>query len=412
MTAPTAQTKIFISYRRAGESGFVRSLASCLGAAFGTENVFRDVSGLRSGEDFESKIGSKLSEASVVVAVIGGEWVGRRRFRRPRIQSEGDWVRREIEHALASGTPVIPVLIGEAALPAERQLPASLRGLLSVHAARIRDDSWDEDCSKLVSAINEVARGRPGEGGQDFQWRRVEAGKPGRPGLVLTAVVVALAALAGLTLWPYLQQPPATGQVTNPGEAAVNPEDPATWVPPQASEARSPVAELALRLALLEMQASTREAGGQNAGFNVSKFTERFGPQMQNAAWSGAFVTWCYLEALKRTKNERDAQLPFTDSAANMRVAASLRERGWLVEPFDAARARPGDIVFFRRTSPMIGHAEIVYAVSADKVCSIGGNVNNQVSGQCRPVENQLIMALGAVPREAFEQPPPGARGE
>ena len=412
MTAPQAQTKIFISYRRAGESGFVRSLTEHLASVYGKENVFRDVSGLRSGEDFESRIGSKLSEATVVIAVIGADWVGRRRFRKPRIFSEGDWVRKEIEHALASDTPVIPVLIGDAALPAQSQLPASLGGLLAVHAARIRDDSWDEDCSKLVSAINEAARGRPGEGDGEFVWRRFEAGKPGRPGLVLPAVVVALAALAGLALWPYLQQAPASTQVTNPGGGAVNPEDPATWVPPQASEARSPVADLALRLALLEMQASTSEAGGQNAGFNVSKFTERFGPQMQNAAWSGAFVTWCYLEALKRTKNKGDAKLPFTDSPANMRVAASLRERGWLVEPFDAAKARPGDIVFFRRTSPMVGHAEIIYAVSAGKVCSIGGNVKNQVSGQCRPVDNEFIVALGAMPREAFEQPPPGAQGE
>lgn len=411
MVAPEAPTKIFISYRRAGESGYVRGLTERLSSFYGAQNVVRDISVLRSGEEFEGRILSTLSGSAVVIAVMGADWVGRRSLRSPRILSKDDWVRREIEHALASGIPVIPVLVGDAELPKRSQLPASLRGLLSVQAARVRDESWEEDCSKLVSAINEVVKGGAGEGGGGGPsvWRAPEVREAGRPGLVIPAIVLSLAALVGTALWLYLRpsRPPAQNA---PAPNSVKLEDPSTWALPREAEVRSPVAYRALRLALDEMQTSTTELGGDSAGYNVKKFTQRFGPQLENAPWSGAFVTWCYLEGLRRVKNNGDAQLPFTDSPANMAVAASLRSKGWLVEPFDASKAKPGDIVFLGRVNQPIGHAEIIYAVGAGNVCSIGGNVNNRVSGQCRRADADRLVALGAIPAEAFGESPAAAR--
>jgi hypothetical protein len=399
MTGSEPGIKIFISYRRAGELGFVRSLTESLSSVYGKENVFRDVSGLRSGDEFERRIFSELSEATVVIAVIGIDWVGRRRFGKPRICSDNDWVRREIEHALASDTPVIPVLVGGAELPASKQLPAALRGLLSVHARRIRDDSWENDCEELTADIEAVARGRHGEGdGEPFVWRRIEEGQRHRPGYVIPSIVIAAALLATFGLWFYLSPP----QVTTPGGSSVKLDDPSTWTAPRLAEARSPASHLALQLALLEMQESTKEAGDESAGFNVSKFTERFRLQMPNAPWSAAFVTWCYLEAHKRKKNEADAKLPFADSPSTAVVADSLRQHGWLVEPFNVAAARPGDIIFFRRGA-LVGHMEIIYAVTNDSICSVGGNVNNQVTDRCTPAGSGSIHALGSIPPEAFQ---------
>ena len=99
MAAPESQIKIFISYRRYGEVGFVGRLSDRLSLAYGEKNVFRDVSGLRSGDDFEKRIGSKLSEATIVIAVIGPNWVGRRAFQKSKIGTDYDWVRKELEHA-------------------------------------------------------------------------------------------------------------------------------------------------------------------------------------------------------------------------------------------------------------------------------------------------------------------------
>ena len=55
MAASDAQIKIFISYRRSGEIGFVGRLTDRLSSVYGESNVFRDISGLRSGEEFEKE---------------------------------------------------------------------------------------------------------------------------------------------------------------------------------------------------------------------------------------------------------------------------------------------------------------------------------------------------------------------
>jgi len=403
LAVPETQTKIFISYRRSGEVGFVGRLNDRLSLVYGEQNVFRDISGLRSGEAFEKRIGSKISEATVVIAVIGADWIGRRYFRKSRLLTEDDWVRKELEHSLASEIPVIPVLVGDAALPTRDQLPTSLKGLLSVHTGRIRDESWDNDTSELIRAIDAVAQSsQSGDGEISFVWRRAEADKPNR--LRLVFALIALVAVIGIPLTIYLTRIQNSSAVRLDG-GTVRLDDPVTWTPPLPSEARSPIAHLALQLALLELQASTKETNVENPGFNVAKFTQRFGTQSfgtQSIPWSSAFVGWCYLEATKRKRNDSEAKLPFTDSPSTQIVAASLRKSGWLVEPFDAARARPGDIIFFRR-GQQIGHMEVVYAVSSDLICSIGGNVNNQVNGRCTPIGSENLAALGAIPQEAFE---------
>lgn len=397
MANPEAEIKIFISYRRSGESGFVGRLTDRLSSSYGINNVFRDVSGLRSGEEFEKRIGSKLSEATVVIAAIGADWSGRRLFRKSRIRSNDDWVRKELEHALASETPVIPILVGDAVLPTPNQLPASLKGLLAVHTGRIRDESWENDFSELRRSIDAVVQGRANcDEGAPFVWSRVEADEPNHLRLIVPVVALALL-IVGLSMLNLKEKQNST---ENQDQYSVRLDDPSTWTSPPPSEARNRIAHLALKLALLELQASTKEAKNENDGFNVSKFTQRF--EMKNIPWSSAFVTWCYLEAVKRIKNDGEAKLPFTDSPSSQAVAASLRKNGWLREPFDATDARPGDIIFFRITNS-IGHMEVVYAITASTVCSIGGNVNNQVNGRCRPIDSENLAALGAIPREVFE---------
>lgn len=403
MVAFGAGTKIFISYRRSGEIGFVGRLADRLSSIYGEENVFRDISGLRFGESFEKRIGLKLSEATLVIAVIGADWVGKRLLRKSRIRMESDWVRKELEHSVASETPVIPVLVGDAVLPTINQLPTSLKGLLAVHTARIRDESWENDFSELRNAIDAVVQNKSGGSEEEsFVWRRIGQNTPSNSRflhaiMVILLIVIAIASAIFLAQ-PHKEQVPGAIQ-----SETVRLDDSSTWSAPKPSEARSPVASLALQLALLELQASTKEASGDNAGYNVSKFTQRFG--MQKIPWSSAFVTWCYLEAVRRQKNNGDATLPFVDSPSTQIVAASLKRNGWLREPFNAEEARPGDIVFFRRFGQSIGHSEIIYSTNSEVLCSIGGNVNNQVTGSCRPINSEIFVALSTIAPEAFAAP-------
>src|SRR5262245_36798820 len=109
---------IFVSYRRSDSLSATGRLTDELERRFGGERVFRDLEAIESGMDFERAILDALRAATVVLAVIGRAWVsavaatGSRRLDDP-----ADYVRREIETALAEGIDVIPVLIEGAAMP-------------------------------------------------------------------------------------------------------------------------------------------------------------------------------------------------------------------------------------------------------------------------------------------------------
>lgn len=76
------------------------------------------------GTDFAEHIQTELSRCSVFLAVIGRQWMTE------RLQDENDFVRMEIESALARNIPVIPVLVDGGVLPKKDALPESLRPLL------------------------------------------------------------------------------------------------------------------------------------------------------------------------------------------------------------------------------------------------------------------------------------------
>lgn len=146
--------KIFINYRRDDAGGYAGRLADSLAAYFGPDRVFRDVTGIDYGHDFERVIDAKLAESGAVVALIGDKWAsvtnseGRRRLDDP-----GDYVIRELSAALRSGIPVIPVLIGNAGMPRPEELPASLSDLTRRNAITVTDERWDFDVHRLAKVL-------------------------------------------------------------------------------------------------------------------------------------------------------------------------------------------------------------------------------------------------------------------
>ena len=64
----------------------------------------------------------------------------RRRTRSRELREQGDYVRQEVAGALASGQPVVPVLVGGARLPAPDELPDELAPLLKRQAITLRDE--------------------------------------------------------------------------------------------------------------------------------------------------------------------------------------------------------------------------------------------------------------------------------
>lgn len=70
----THNEKIFINYCRDDAGGFAGRLSDTLAAYFGRDRIFRDVTDIDYGQDFEQVIDQNLSESGAVVVLIGDKW--------------------------------------------------------------------------------------------------------------------------------------------------------------------------------------------------------------------------------------------------------------------------------------------------------------------------------------------------
>jgi hypothetical protein len=111
--------RFFLSYRRDDAGYPASSLYRELTAAFGAENVFKDVDSIALGDDYVHCIISAVTSSDVLLALIGRSWLYHRRRRgRRRIDAPGDLVRLEIETAIRTGRIVVPVVLDGTTIPA------------------------------------------------------------------------------------------------------------------------------------------------------------------------------------------------------------------------------------------------------------------------------------------------------
>ncbi len=153
--------RIAISYRRADSAAICRAIFDRLTQHYGCESVFIDIDRIPFGENFHDYIAHTLEKTDVLLVVVGPKWRGTRGKELPRIHDADDPVRLEIETAAAAGTSILPVLVHNARMPAETDLPKSLEWFAALNAARV-DEARDFDVHMkgLIEAIDE----RAGEG--------------------------------------------------------------------------------------------------------------------------------------------------------------------------------------------------------------------------------------------------------
>lgn len=176
--------RIFLSYRRDDSAGFAGRLADALEAEFGAGSVFRDVDDIRPGEDFIQAIESHLREVGAVLVMIGPHWLAAGAGGQRRLDGSDDFVRQEIQAALASGKPLIPLLVGAATMPPEADLPDAIAGLARRQAVVLSDSSWRGDVERLVVSLRPLL---PDSGGAPVKRRWM---------LGLAGAVVGLGAMA------------------------------------------------------------------------------------------------------------------------------------------------------------------------------------------------------------------------
>jgi TIR domain len=152
--------RITLSYRREDSMDITGRIFDRLTSRYGRETVFRDIDSIPPGLDFREHIRASIDDSDVLMVVVGPRWLGGERHGQPRVRSESDYVRIEVEAALDRHIPVIPLLVGGADMPEPSQLPDSIREFAyrnAVHIDSGRD--FDHHMNGLIRATDKILLG-------------------------------------------------------------------------------------------------------------------------------------------------------------------------------------------------------------------------------------------------------------
>lgn len=156
--AKRVRRTLFLSYRREDSRTITGRIRDRLTGHFGNGAVFRDVDSIPAGMDFREKIRETIDEADVLVAIVGPRWL---EVRNPqgerRLDQAEDFVRLEIESAMAQLIPVMPVLVDNASMPRADQLPESIAQFAYRNALPIPQEPYfDAGMSRLIEQIERL----------------------------------------------------------------------------------------------------------------------------------------------------------------------------------------------------------------------------------------------------------------
>jgi TIR domain len=190
------QGGVFICYRREDSAGFAGRIYDRLKASLGRDSVFIDVDNIPAGRDFVEVLSEHVGRCDALIAVIGRKWLASAdNDSRRRLDDPTDFVRIEIEAALARNVPVIPVLVDGAAMPRADDLPDVLKKLARRQGIEISHNRFDSDAERLTDALARIDWEKPG-----CARAVAAAGSPARSEQGSSAMLWALALSSGLVV--------------------------------------------------------------------------------------------------------------------------------------------------------------------------------------------------------------------
>ena len=174
--------KVLVSYRREQS----RKLGSDLTALLQDRlDVHQDVYDVRPDDDRTGVIPQVVGASDAVVVIIGPRWLDATTPAGERcIDQRDDYVRLEIESALASGKVLVPVLPPQVEMPSPEQLPVPIRDLTKQAPHSVSEQTLTEDAERLATRIEDALKSsESGCGGALFFF-------------LLVAVLIAVGAIA------------------------------------------------------------------------------------------------------------------------------------------------------------------------------------------------------------------------
>lgn len=187
-----AADRIFINYRRADTRWAASRLYDGLSRQIGADQLFMDVDSIPPGADFVEYLNAYVDRSSAIVVLIGPHWLDLRdESGLRRIEDPDDFVNIEISRALERDVMVIPVLVDDARMPSEPDLPDGLKGLARRQAVRLDHETYGQDMRRLMHAL-----------GQEVKARNPRSPRPRVRSLVLLTMATMVVAFAAIGLFP------------------------------------------------------------------------------------------------------------------------------------------------------------------------------------------------------------------
>jgi hypothetical protein len=158
LVAPSlVHNKIFINYRRDDSLGHALNLYEQLCRRFDRKLIFFDAARIEGGDMLPEKIHKAVENCSVLLALIGSDWLDAQKADGSRkLDDPNDYVRQEIALALERGKAVIPVLLGNVSMPEARCLPEPLKPLLDRLALKL---GVEEPLPIYMADVDVLSRG-------------------------------------------------------------------------------------------------------------------------------------------------------------------------------------------------------------------------------------------------------------
>ena len=151
---------IFISYRRQDSAAYAGRLYDRLAERFGAASVFMDIDSIDPGADFVDVLTEKIQFCKAMLVVLGPDWVSvRNENGNLRLADPQDFVRQEVAMGLDRQIQVIPLLVGGANMPADKDLPDQLFALARRQAVVISDTHFHRDVDDLIETLQKSGLG-------------------------------------------------------------------------------------------------------------------------------------------------------------------------------------------------------------------------------------------------------------
>ncbi|HEY0636079.1 MAG TPA: toll/interleukin-1 receptor domain-containing protein [Pseudonocardiaceae bacterium] len=143
-----------MNYRRGSHTPTIEALDRRLAEHFGREWVFRDAPAIPVGGRYPDELRDGVRRCDVLLVVMHPTWCTQRDDRGTlMIERPGDWVRQEIELALAHHRRIVPILLDDMKPPAADELPESIRDLALRQAHWVRQEHVETDVEALIRRL-------------------------------------------------------------------------------------------------------------------------------------------------------------------------------------------------------------------------------------------------------------------